>query len=235
MSRRRPGWPVDPAARRGHAAAAGAYGDARAWRDGAPAQRRLAAAVGRDRPAGRQRRGRATFRSAGRDGCDRQARERRAHAVRDRASTAGSPARSRSTTSCAGSAQFASVGYWLDRGYAGRGVMPTAVALVDRPLLPRRRAAPHRGRDPAGELQLAAGGGEARHPRGRLRAAASCTSTATGATTGSSRSPPRSAPTGCCAGSTLGTPPVTRVISATHLWTSAAAPCASEPRLGPWT
>jgi [ribosomal protein S5]-alanine N-acetyltransferase len=29
-----------------------------------------------------------------------------------------------------GSAQFASVGYWLDREQAGRGVMPTAVALV---------------------------------------------------------------------------------------------------------
>ncbi|MGZ4446130.1 MAG: GNAT family N-acetyltransferase [Nocardioides sp.] len=29
-----------------------------------------------------------------------------------------------------GSAQFASVGYWLDREVAGRGVMPTAVALV---------------------------------------------------------------------------------------------------------
>jgi ribosomal-protein-alanine N-acetyltransferase len=29
-----------------------------------------------------------------------------------------------------GSAQFASVGYWLDREMAGRGVMPTAVALV---------------------------------------------------------------------------------------------------------
>ena len=29
-----------------------------------------------------------------------------------------------------GSAQFASIGYWLDREYAGRGVMPTAVALV---------------------------------------------------------------------------------------------------------
>jgi ribosomal-protein-alanine N-acetyltransferase len=29
-----------------------------------------------------------------------------------------------------GSAQLASVGYWLDREYAGRGVMPTAVALV---------------------------------------------------------------------------------------------------------
>jgi [ribosomal protein S5]-alanine N-acetyltransferase len=29
-----------------------------------------------------------------------------------------------------GSAQFACVGYWLDRAFAGRGVMPLAVALV---------------------------------------------------------------------------------------------------------
>jgi ribosomal-protein-alanine N-acetyltransferase len=29
-----------------------------------------------------------------------------------------------------GSAQFGSLGYWLDREYAGRGVMPRAVALV---------------------------------------------------------------------------------------------------------
>ncbi|GAW51164.1 MULTISPECIES: GNAT family N-acetyltransferase [unclassified Nocardioides] len=29
-----------------------------------------------------------------------------------------------------GSAQFASIGYWLDREYAGRGVMPRAVAMV---------------------------------------------------------------------------------------------------------
>jgi ribosomal-protein-alanine N-acetyltransferase len=32
-----------------------------------------------------------------------------------------------------GSAQFASVGYWLDRAYAGRGVMPLAVAMVIDP------------------------------------------------------------------------------------------------------
>jgi ribosomal-protein-alanine N-acetyltransferase len=29
-----------------------------------------------------------------------------------------------------GSAQFASLGYWLDQGVAGRGIMPTAVAMV---------------------------------------------------------------------------------------------------------
>jgi len=29
-----------------------------------------------------------------------------------------------------GSAQFASLGYWIDREYAGRGLMPRAVALV---------------------------------------------------------------------------------------------------------
>ena len=29
-----------------------------------------------------------------------------------------------------GSAQFASIGYWLDQQYAGRGVMPLAVAMV---------------------------------------------------------------------------------------------------------
>ena len=29
-----------------------------------------------------------------------------------------------------GSAQFASLGYWIDRAYAGRGVMPRAVAMT---------------------------------------------------------------------------------------------------------
>ncbi|MFN8195770.1 MAG: GNAT family protein [Nocardioidaceae bacterium] len=29
-----------------------------------------------------------------------------------------------------GSAQFASVGYWIDRAFAGRGIMPLAVAMV---------------------------------------------------------------------------------------------------------
>ena len=29
-----------------------------------------------------------------------------------------------------GSAQFGSIGYWIDQAYAGRGIIPTAVALV---------------------------------------------------------------------------------------------------------
>ena len=61
-----------------------------------------------------------------------------------------------------GSAQFASVGYWLDqdvrrpRGDAARR------GDGDRPLLLHRRAAPGRDRDPPGELQLPARGREAR-------------------------------------------------------------------------
>ena len=69
-----------------------------------------------------------------------------------------------------GSAQFASVGYWLDRDVAGRGVMPTAVALVIDHCF--RSAGLHRIEVAIrpGELQLPAGRGEARDPRGGLRA-----------------------------------------------------------------
>ena len=118
-----------------------------------------------------------------------------------------------------GSAQFASVGYWLDREYAGRGVMPRAVAMVIDHCFFAGRAAPDRDRDPPGELQLAAGGGEARASARSATRRGSCTSTAPGATTGSSRSPSRSAPAGCSRRPRI--PTVTRVISATHLWTSA--------------
>jgi len=38
-----------------------------------------------------------------------------------------------------GSARWGSIGYWIDQAYAGRGVMPTAVALaIDHCLLERR-------------------------------------------------------------------------------------------------
>ena len=48
-----------------------------------------------------------------------------------------------------GSAQFASVGYWIDQEYAGRGVMPRAVAMVIDHCFTDGGAAPDRDRDPA--------------------------------------------------------------------------------------
>ena len=86
-----------------------------------------------------------------------------------------------------GSAQFGSLGYWLDREYAGRGVMPRAVAMVIDHCFFTAGPAPDRDRDPAREQQLAAGRREARPARGRASPRSSSTSTAPGATTGSTR------------------------------------------------
>ncbi len=84
------------------------------------------------------------------------------------------------------------IGYWVDGALAGRGIVPTALALADRPLLRRGRAAPRRDRHPAGEHRQPARRREARPAaRGLLRALTS-TSTAAGATTSRSRSPSRS-------------------------------------------
>ena len=64
-----------------------------------------------------------------------------------------------------GSACWAQVGYWIDHAYAGRGIMPTAVALATDHCFFTFGPAPDRGGDPAGEHRLPAGGGEAGFPR----------------------------------------------------------------------
>ena len=58
-----------------------------------------------------------------------------------------------------GSARWANLGYWVDEQYAGRGIVPTAVALAaDHCFHPW--PAPDRGRDPPGEQGESAGRGE---------------------------------------------------------------------------
>ena len=96
-----------------------------------------------------------------------------------------------------GSAQFASMGYWIDRDFAGRGVMPRAVAMaIDHCFF---TAGLHRVEiairpENSNSLRVVE---KLEHPRGRVRARGSCTSTAPGATTGSTRSPWRSARRAC--------------------------------------
>ena len=51
-------------------------------------------------------------------------------AVRRRGRRPASPASSTVNNIVRGSAQFASIGYWLDQDFAGRGVMPRAVAMA---------------------------------------------------------------------------------------------------------
>jgi len=63
-----------------------------------------------------------------------------------------------------GSARSAQIGYWVDKGIAGRGV---------RPLFFQRRAASRRGEHPPGELRESPCRGKARFPRGRRPAASS--------------------------------------------------------------
>ena len=64
-----------------------------------------------------------------------------------------------------GSARWAQIGYWIDEGHAGRGIIPTAVALACDHCLRTMRPAPDRDRDPTRERRQPAGRGEARlHP-----------------------------------------------------------------------
>ena len=118
-----------------------------------------------------------------------------------------------------GSAQFASIGYWLDRSFAGRGVMPLAVALVIDHCF--TTAGLHRIEiairpENSNSLRVVEKLGLARV---RVRGRGSCTSTATGATTGCTRSRPRSAPAGWSVGCSNLSSHTSSL--ATHLWTSA--------------
>ena len=70
-----------------------------------------------------------------------------------------------------GAFHSASVGYWVDERLAGRGVLPTALALVVDHLHRAGRPAPRRGLHPAGERAQPPGGREARLPAVRPGAA----------------------------------------------------------------
>ena len=87
-----------------------------------------------------------------------------------------------------GSAQFASVGYWIDESYAGRGIITRAVAMaIDHCFGPvglhRIEVAIRPENTSSLRVVEKLGIKEVGYAHG------SCTSTVTGATTGSSRSP----------------------------------------------
>ena len=70
-----------------------------------------------------------------------------------------------------GALRSCTVGYWVDGAVAGRGITPTALALVIDHCFARGRPAPGRGRHPAGERAEPARRREAgAAPRGLLRA-----------------------------------------------------------------
>ena len=95
-----------------------------------------------------------------------------------------------------GSLCSAHVGYWVDQRVAGRGVMPTAVALVTDHCF--GTVGLHRM-----EVNIRPENGPSRRVVEKLGfreeglRGATCTSTATGATPAASRSPPRRSPTAC--------------------------------------
>ena len=100
-----------------------------------------------------------------------------------------------------GSAQFCAMGYWIDQAYAGRGIVPRAVAMaIDHCF---GAAGLHRVEiciRPENTNSLRVVEKLGMHEVGL--APGSCTSTAPGATTGSTRSPSRSVPAGWWPGST---------------------------------
>ena len=63
-----------------------------------------------------------------------------------------------------GSASWGQIGYWVDQRLAGRGIIPTAVALAVDYCFQVMSAAPDRDRHPAREHQEPAGGGQAGFP-----------------------------------------------------------------------
>ena len=170
--------------RRPGAAAPAALRDARAWSEMRVRNEEWLRAVGAVLavPVGRAQLAAARGRRCTRR-CARPAAQRHDAAVHDRlrrpAGRAGQrlehrPRRARSCT----------IGYWVDGAVAGRGITPTALALVDRPLLRRGQACTACEIDirPENAASLRVVEKLGLRPRG-LAASASSTSTARGVTT----------------------------------------------------